>query len=215
MGIFAPDGKLATVLNCIGNLIVLNLLTMLFCIPIVTAGAAMTALYSMTMRIARKEEGAVIRGYVSAFKENFKQATILWLIFGSLMLFMSFDIYLLRSFTGTFGMVYRILLFIIILGFAMECIHIFALQARFENSPKNTAKNALLLCVGRFPQALLMLAVTISPLLLLTVSFRFISVVFLIGLSGPAYLAGIYFSQIFRRYERQSNEENEGNRETN
>lgn len=211
MGIFAPDGKLATALNCIGNLIVLNILTMLLCLPVVTAGAAMTALYSMTMRIARKEEGPIVRGYLRAFRENFAQATILWLIFGSLIVFMSFDIYLLQNLTDTFGQVYRILLFVLILGFAMECIHIFALQARFVNSPKNTAKNALLLIVGRFPQAVLMLAVTISPLLLLSVSFRFISVVFLIGLSGPAYLAGLYFSQIFRRYEgayEQGYEEN-------
>ena len=201
MGIFAPDGKLAAALNCIGSLIVLNLLTMLFSVPIITAGAAMTALYTMTMRIARKEEGSIVREYVRAFRDNFKQATILWLIFGSLILFMSFDIYLLRTLTGTPALVYRILLFVIILGFMMECIHIFALQARFENSPKNTAKNALLLCAGHFPQAVLMLAVTISPLLLLSVSFRFISVVFLIGLSGPAYLAGLYFCHIFKRYE--------------
>ena len=59
----------------------------------------------------------------------------------------------------------------------------------------------MLFCAGHFPQAILMLAVTISPLLLLSVSFRFISVVFLIGLSGPAYLAGIYFKSIFRPYE--------------
>lgn len=201
MGIFAPDGKLAAVLNTLGYLIVLNLLTLLCCIPVVTIGAAMTALYSMTMRLARGEEGSIVKGYFGAFRANFRQATILWLIFGGLMAFMAFDIRLLQQITGSFGMAYRMVLFIIILCFGMECIHIFALQARFENSPKNTAKNALLLCVGHFPQAVLMLAVTLSPLLLLTVSFRFISVVFLIGLAGPAYLAGIYFKSIFRRYE--------------
>ena len=191
MSIFAPDGKLARCLNCIGNLMILNILTLICCIPLVTAGAAMTALYTMTMRMARNEEGSIVREYFQAFRDNFKQATILWLIFGSLMVFLAFDIYILRSITGTFGLV-------------MECIHIFAVLARFENTTKNTAKNALLFCVSHFPQAILMLAVTICPLLLLSVSFRFISVVFLIGLSGPAYLAGIYFKSIFRRYETAS-----------
>jgi len=204
MSIFAPDGKLATALNTIGSLIVLNLLTILCCLPVFTVGAAMTALYTMTMRIVRKEEGAIVKEYFAAFRDNFRQATISWLIFGSLMVFMAFDIFLLQRITGTFGMVYRILLFVIILGFAVECIHIFALQARFDNTPKNTAKNALLLCVGHFPQAVLMLAVTVSPLILLSVSLRFISVVFLIGLSGPAFLAGMYFVSIFRQYETQS-----------
>ena len=204
MGLFAPDGKLAVALNTIGYLIVLNLLTLVCCIPVFTAGAAMTALYSMTMRLARGEEGSIVKGYFKAFRENFRQATILWLIFGGLIAFMAFDIRLLQQLTGSFGMIYRIVLFIIILCFCMEYIHIFALQARFENTPKNTAKNALLLCVGHFPQAVLMLAVTFCPLILLTVSFRFISVVFLIGLAGPAYLAGLYFKSIFRRYEEEA-----------
>lgn len=201
MGIFAPDGKLARCLNSIGNLIVLNLLTLLCCIPLFTIGSAMTALYTMTMRMARNEEGSIVKGYLQAFKDNFRQATVLWLIFGSLMVFMAFDIWLLRSITGTFGMVYRILLFVIILGFATWCIHIFAVQARFDNTIKNTAKNALLFAASHFPQAILMLAVTLCPLLLFAASLRFFSVTFLIGLSGPAYLASLYFKQLFQSYE--------------
>ncbi len=204
MGIFAPDGKLARVLNCIGNLIILNILTLILCLPVITAGAAMTALYTMTMRMARNEEGNIVREYFRAFKGNFTQATLLWAVFGFIQLFLAFDIYILRTVTGTFGLVYRILLFVLLLLFAMECIHIFAVQARFENTPKNTAKNALLFMAGHFPQAVLMLCVTLSPLLLLSASFRFISVVFLIGLSGPAYLAGIYFKSIFKAYEKEN-----------
>lgn len=203
MGIFAADGKLAGFLNGLGNLIVLNILTLICCIPVVTAGAAMTALYTMTMRMARKEEGKIISGYFQAFKDNFKQATILWLIFGGLIGFMTFDIWLLRSITGTFGTVYRVVLFVIILVFAMVLIHIFAVLARFDNTIKNTAKNALLFCVGKLPQAVLMLILTLIPVILLTVSYRFVSVDFLIGLSGPAYLAAIYFADLFTDYEEE------------
>ena len=71
----------------------------------------MTALYTMVMRMARKEDGKIISEYFKAFKANFKQATILWLIFGGLIAFMTFDIWLLRSITGTFGMAYRVILF--------------------------------------------------------------------------------------------------------
>lgn len=143
MGIFAPDGKLAGFLNALGNLIVLNILTLICSIPIFTFGASMTALYTMVMRMARKEDGKIISEYFKAFKANFKQATILWLIFGGLIGFMTFDIWLLRSITGTFGTVYRVILFVIILIFAMVLIHIFAVLARFDNTIKNTAKNAL------------------------------------------------------------------------
>lgn len=60
----------------------------------------MTALYTMVMRMARKEDGKIISEYFKAFKANFKQATILWLIFGGLIAFMTFDIWLLRSITN-------------------------------------------------------------------------------------------------------------------
>ena len=66
MDIFAPDGKLARALNCIGNLIILNLLTLLCCIPLFTIGAAMTALYTETMRMARGEEGSIVKEYFRA-----------------------------------------------------------------------------------------------------------------------------------------------------
>lgn len=201
MGIFSPDGKLARFLNGLGNLIVLNILTIICCIPVFTAGAAMTALYTMVMRMVRKEEGKIISEYLKAFKDNFKQATILWLIFGGLIAFMTFDIWILRSLTGTFGMVYRVILFVIILVFVMVLIHIFAVLARFDNTIKNTAKNALLFCVGKLPQAVLMLVLTLIPAILLTVSYRFVSVDFLIGLSGSAYLAAIYFADLFKNYE--------------
>lgn len=201
MGIFSPDGKLARFLNGLGNLILLNILTILCCIPVFTAGAAMTALYTMVMRMARKEDGKIISEYFKAFKDNFKQATLLWLIVGGLMGFMTFDIWLLRSVTGTFGIVYRVILFAIVLVFAMVLIHVFAVLARFDNTIKNTAKNAVLFCVGKLPQAALMLILTLIPAVLLTVSYRFISVDFLIGLSGPAYLAAIYFADLFKDYE--------------
>lgn len=200
MGIFAVDGKFARFLNCLGNLIVLNILTIICSIPIVTFGASMTALYTMTMRIVRKEEGNLFKGYFQAFKDNFKQATVIWLTGGGIMAFMAFDIWLLRSVSGSFGLVYRALLFVIILVFAMVLIHAFAVLARFENTTKNTVKNAVLFCVGRLPLAILMLAVTLIPLALLTVSYRFFSVDFLIGIAGPAYLTSVYFTDLFERY---------------
>ena len=181
MGIFAPDGKLAGFLNALGNLIVLNILTLICSIPIFTFGASMTALYTMVMRMARKEDGKIISEYFKAFKANFKQATILWLIFGGLIGFMTFDIWLLRSITGTFGTVYRVILFVIILIFAMVLIHIFAVLARFDNvlrrqtsagssdadtdtDPGNSSDSILSFHIGRFPDRIIGTGISCSNL---------------------------------------------------
>lgn len=201
MAIFATDGKLVNFLNRLGYLMVLNFLTVLCCIPIFTAGAAVTALYSVTLRLVRKEDEKIIAGYFRAFCDNFKQATLIWLAGGGLLLFLLFDIRLLRSVPGTFGQIYRTVLFGAVLLLVMLLIHVFAVLARFDNTIKNTLKNAALFCAGHIIPAALMLVTAMVPVILLMLSYRFLSVDILIGISGPAYLTSIYFTQLFKKYE--------------
>ena len=61
----------------VADLILLNILCILCCIPIVTAGASITALYYVTLKMARDEESYIIRSFFRSFKQNFKQATII------------------------------------------------------------------------------------------------------------------------------------------
>ena len=201
MSIFSTDSKLTVFLNTLGNLMVLNILALVCALPIVTAGASFAALYTMTMRIVRKEDTSLLRGFFSALKSNLKNATIIWLIGVGLIVFMAFDIWLLRNLTGTFGLVYRVLLFVLIVVFAMIVMHALALTARFENTVKNTVKNAGIIVVSHLPQSTLMLAVAFIPVVLLYLSMRFISVDILIGLSGPAWLASVYFCDLFKNFE--------------
>ena len=77
---FNLDSPLMTFLSKMADLMILNLLTLICCIPIITAGDAMTALYYMTVKMVKNEECYLVKGYFKSFKENFKQATIIWLI---------------------------------------------------------------------------------------------------------------------------------------
>ena len=77
---FNLDSPLMTFLSKMADLMILNLLTLLCCLPIITAGDAMTALYYMTIKMVKNEECYIVKGYFKSFKENFKQATIIWLI---------------------------------------------------------------------------------------------------------------------------------------
>lgn len=209
MGIFAPDGKLARFLNKIGDLILLNIMTLICCIPIVTIGAALTALHANTLKMARNEEGKVISGYFKAFRENFKQATVLWLISAAIMGFIAFDIYILRYATYTFVDEYKGILLVVLVLVAMVVMYLFPVLARFENTTKNTMKNAAMFFVIHPIQSLFMLLANLLPFALLFLSFRFLSVDFLIGLSGPAFITGIYYRSVFEKYEVQPETQSE------
>ena len=95
MSIFAQEGKLARFLNRLGDLIWLNVLTMVFCIPVVTAGAAVTAMYQVSLRMVKNEEGKIGASFLQGFKENFRQSTLIWLIGGGISAFLALDIRLL------------------------------------------------------------------------------------------------------------------------
>ena len=78
--LFSPDSVFMRAMSRIGDLMLLNLLFLLTCVPIVTVGAAVTAMYSVTFRFDTDSEASVIRSYFRAFRADWKQSTAIWLI---------------------------------------------------------------------------------------------------------------------------------------
>lgn len=202
MSIFAQEGRLTRFLNRLGDLIWLNVLTMVFSIPVVTAGAAVTAMYQVSLRMVKNEEGGIGASFLRGFRENFRQSTLIWLIGGGLSAFLALDIRLLGWVSYSFAQPYKILLFVLLLFVLMFTIFSLVTAARFENTLKNTIKNGVLFCVSHIFKSILMFAVMASPLLLLAASNRFLSVIVLIGVSGPGYLCSVYFRALFQDFER-------------
>ena len=73
MKFFDLDSPLMQVLNKVADLLWLNILTLICCIPIVTAGASLTAMNYMALKIVRNEECYITKGFFKSFKQNFKQ----------------------------------------------------------------------------------------------------------------------------------------------
>ena len=206
MEIFRPEGKLSCFLNKLGDLMALNIITIVCCLPIVTAGAALTALYSQTLKMVKNEEGKVITGYFHAFRVNFRQATILWGTGGGCILFVILDLYLLRGFEGGFIKAYQGGLLFILALLIMFCMYLFPVLARFENTTKNTAKNAILFCIMYPIKSFLMLLINLLPVFLTCFSLRFLFVDVLLGVSGTAYLTSIYYRSLFRQFETENDD---------
>ena len=80
MKIFDLDSPLMNVLNKMADLMWLNILTLICCIPIITAGAALTSMHYVALKIVRNEESYITRNFFKSFKTNFRQATVIWLL---------------------------------------------------------------------------------------------------------------------------------------
>ena len=95
--IFNMDNKFFTFMGRIADLIILNLLCIVCCIPIVTIGPAITAMFYVTMKMVRNEESYIVKGFFHSFKENLKQGIIINIIVLAAFTMLSLDISLVRG----------------------------------------------------------------------------------------------------------------------
>lgn len=139
---------LIRVLDVFGNIFVLNVLFVVFSIPIVTIGASTTAMYTMALKMVRKEEGHMVKGFIDAFKRNFKQATLAWMIELAAFAVLWAEYTLINNFTGTMASFYSVVFAIEAIVVALTLPFLFPLIASFENTLWNTIKNAFLLSIS-------------------------------------------------------------------
>ena len=78
MSIFEEGSPFQGFLNKVTDLLILNLVTLLLCLPVITAGAALTAMHYVLLKMVRGEEGYIVKSFFRAFKREFRQATVMW-----------------------------------------------------------------------------------------------------------------------------------------
>lgn len=161
-GIFSYDNPIMSAISKIANCILLNMLFLLCCVPVVTAGASFTAMYYTVEKNVKNNRGYVCSSFFTSFKENFKKATPVWMLILVLELIFLSDFFVInyvRQAGGMLGNIYPLFLVIMFL-IALYAVWFFANLARFDNSVKNLMKNSLVLMI-RFPGATLMIVLAL------------------------------------------------------
>jgi uncharacterized membrane protein YesL len=154
-------------MNRLVDVILLSLLTIICCLPIITAGAAFSALYYVLLKMVRDNDNGIIRSYFKGFKDNFLKATALWLIVAPVIVIVYLDFYLLSTVAMDYSDVVKILLLIIGALLLMVGNYIFPMQAQFENTVWGTLKKAFILSIMNLPKSLIMLLIMASPIVIL------------------------------------------------
>ena len=165
MRLFDPDGPLMTALSKFADIVLCNLMFVFFCLPIFTVGASLTALFTCMQQLVyeeNKDNGLIFRDFWQAFRRNFKQATILWLICLLIIVFLAAYYLVVQSLAGAYGKIYQVTFYLLVLLFLFGFLYIFPLQARFENAVRNTLRNAWLLSVAALPWTVLSLLLVVA-----------------------------------------------------
>ncbi len=209
MKFFNLDSPLMQALNKLADLMWLNVLTMLCCIPIITVGPSLTAMHYMALKIARNEEGYITRGFFKSFKENFKQGVAIWLIQLFVILMLVGDFWII-AFSGLeFNRFLQVILLAIAIMVFFISMFLYPILAKFENTVFHTIRNALFVGVLQFPKTVLMMFLNVLPVAMFLLVHQLIPVVFLFGLSVPAWLSAKLYDKFFQKLEDQYREANE------
>lgn len=201
------DGSVMRALSDLSTLVFLNILTMLFCVPVVTAGASLAAMHYVIMEMIEERGGSLFSEFWKRFKENLKNATPIWLIILAVSMFLFIDFRIINS--GTAGLPAWMLIPLYAGAFVAASIYVYVipLTARFVYSTGAAFKNAAILAVAYFPRTLLMVAVTVViPYLLFNVT-RLLPLFFILGVSLPAYFCALMYTPIFKKMIGNTEEE--------
>lgn len=203
---FDMENPIMRALGAICDLLVLNLLAILCSIPVVTAGAALTALSDVTLRIVRREDSGIVRGYFHALRSNLRQGVPLGLIFLAAGAVFYVD-YLVAA---AFAPPLRVAVVAAALIVGAVALYAFPLLSRYENTLWQTLKNAASLSIAFFPRTLGMLVVTAGLWLVCLHFFQIaLPVLLMFGLSLPAYINALLLDGVFKTLEPDSDNEEE------
>lgn len=206
MKFWAIDSPVMRVLGRLGDIIILNMIFVVGCIPVITIGTSLSALYTVTMKMARGEDPSVWKEFWKAYKRNFKPATICWLIMAVIAVLLFVDFRIIGVFKGSsLYSVMRIVLAIILGMWMLMFQYLFPYIARFENGIFATLRNALLLAGAHIPSTIVIVGLSVGSVILTLFtsrSFVIASIIWVFfGFAVLTYAQAFLLCRIFEKYE--------------
>ncbi|MFV0363490.1 MAG: YesL family protein [Suipraeoptans sp.] len=211
MNILNFDSPLMSFLSRVADLIMLNLLFIVCCIPIVTIGTSMSALYTVTLKMAKNEDGYMFKTFFTAFKRNFKISTILWLVALLVGTVIAIDYYVAMQITSAMKNILYVATSILIAFYALVMIYLFPYIARFENKIMDTLKNVLLISILNLPYSILLVVIIAAAVVAtLYVNLSIVLPIWLLGgFSLIAFINSFIFRRVFVKYEPKDEASND------
>lgn len=175
------DNKFNRIMSTIFDIAALNIFWIVTSLPLFTIGASTAALYNVTLKLVRKEEGPVTKSYFKEFKNNFKPSLPLAVPYILINIILILDLHifgenveetspfynisaaLLNS--GASGFLYGVVLVLLVV-LAAIFTYVFPLLSWFENTARNTFKNGARLALSRLPLTILMTILNLFPVIL-------------------------------------------------
>ncbi len=210
---FNLDSPFISFMNRVADLMILNLIYLLFCIPVITIGPATVALYYVTLKMARNEESYIFKSFFKSFKLNFVQGLIMWIIDLAIFGVMYLDFKVLSGgvagieASGTMFTALKVVLMAISLIMVFTFTFTFPVLAKFDNSIKNTYKNSLIMSIRHFLTSIVIIlcwgAVFLAGYFFPQIIILHILILFSLAAFAPSFLLVKNFDNYIPAEERE------------
>lgn len=164
-GFFDNDSVFGQIMTRCGTVIAANILFLLCCLPIVTLGAGWAALHYTMMRTLREKTINPFSVFWKGLKENWKQATVSWIVILLLAVFLVLEIYWCTQFDGVVG-IFRYGVLALLLVELVLATHLFPVMAAFRGTIGQLLRNSIYFAVRRPQYTLLILVLHVVPIAL-------------------------------------------------
>lgn len=153
---FNLDSPLMRFMTKLADLMILNLLFLVTSLPVITIGAAWTSLYYVALKMVKDEESGIVRSYFHSFRQNFRQATVLWVGVLAIGAVLTLDLVILGRIDSPVAAAMKMGIGILSILAFLVLQYLFPLLAKFDAGTMQTLKNACILSVAHLPRTLLM-----------------------------------------------------------
>ena len=203
---FSMDKPLFRILSTLYDLIILNLLTILCCLPVLTTGASLTALHFVLIEIVRGEETYIVRSFFRSFRENLRQCTLIW---SACLLLCAAGFWLVQSSRESpFRTVISGCVGLMAIALFLLSLYLFPFVAHFRNTIGQSVRISAALTSAYLFRTLGMAAIHIVFAALLWGFIRWtIPLIVLFGLSLPAYFCALLYHPVLVRLEKRTDSE--------
>lgn len=194
--IFQYDNPVWNFLGKLADLVYLTLLWILFSLPIVTLGAATTAIYRSAQNLL-EDEGQLTRVFILSFKRNFKKSTILWLMVLVTGVILSADVYFFSQINTDWSKIMALSSLIFMFLLIMLAIYMFNMISRFENTFKQLFALAFVMSIKALPWTIFMVVIFVAGLALVFLKYWFVG---LIAAGLVAYIHTWILDYVYKKY---------------
>lgn len=202
--LFDSNNPVMRFLSRLVDLVILNVMTLLYSIPVITAGGAFTAMNYVLFHYVRGDETYTIRMFRKSFRMNFRQGIPEGILVLAVAVITAVDMWALHGSESRTATLLMIVITIIAIILFVTFVYVFALQSRYENKVSGTVLNAVRLAVGNLPRTAGMAVIWLIWILILVYLHNAASLAILtFGLSLPGYLCAMLYSRIFEDLESE------------